>query len=182
MTDTITAAPERWCPVVGYEDAYQVSTLGRVRSLDREVYSGRGRHRRHVGRLLSIYTGDHYSKVRLKIDGDGGKTHNVHTLVAEAFIGPRPDGLEVCHNNGDAHDNRRENIRYDTHSANGLDKVKHGTDHLAKRTHCNEGHEFTPENTFARTGAGESGRRCRACERGRTLRRVRAGEFRKAVA
>jgi hypothetical protein len=52
MTMTIAKAPETWRPVVGYEDAYEVSTLGRVRSLDREVYSGRGRHRLNVGGMI----------------------------------------------------------------------------------------------------------------------------------
>lgn len=179
-TPVITKAPETWRPVVGYEGAYEVSDLGRVRSLDRMVYAGRGREREHVGRVLSVHTGDKYSKVRLKLDGDGGTTWNVHTLVALAFLGPCPEGAEVCHENGDAHDNRPANLRYDTHSANMHDRVAHGRDPLARRTHCGRGHEFTPENTFTRTGANESGRRCRACERARTERRAAAGEFRKA--
>lgn len=155
---------EEWRPVVGYEGAYEVSDLGRVRSLDREVYAGPGRTRRHVGRILAIHEDDHYSKVRLKLDGHG-ETVNVHALVARAFIGPCPSGLEVCHNNGQHHDNRLANLRYDTHSANQLDSVRLGMNPLAARTHCDRGHEFTPENTYLRTGARESGRRCLSCDR-----------------
>lgn len=166
---------EKWLPVVGYEGYYEVSDQGRVRSLTRRVYAGRGRDRISEGRVLSPYLGDHYVKVRLKRDASGA-TKNVHQLVAEAFLGPRPEGMEVCHDNGQNHDNRVENLRYDTHSANQFDKVRHGSDHLAKRTHCNQGHAFTAENTIRRENGA---RRCRTCDRARTTRRVANGEFRK---
>src|SRR3546814_4878852 len=51
----------------------------------------------------------------------------VHDLVTEAFIGPKPRGLEVCHNNGTRNDNRLVNLRYDTRSANAMDRHLHGT-------------------------------------------------------
>lgn len=58
-----------------------------------------------------------------------GKYQNklIHRLVLEAFIGPCPEGMEACHNNGDSTDNRLENLRWDTHSNNMLDSVDHGT-------------------------------------------------------
>lgn len=164
---------EEWRDIEGFEGAYQVSSSGLVRSLTRRVRAGGGRVRISPGRVLSVYTGDHYSKVRLKVDGVGA-TKNVHQLVAEAFLGPRPLGFEVCHNNGNPHDNRVENLRYATHSENQYDITAHGRSHLANRTHCNHGHEFTPENTIVRTGRGESGRRCRACESARSRRRSAA--------
>lgn len=51
----------------------------------------------------------------------------VHRLIAEAFHGPCPDGLECCHNNGNGLDNRPDNLRWDTHQSNMEDKVRHGT-------------------------------------------------------
>lgn len=78
----------------------------------------------------------------------------------EAFVGPCPEGMEVCHNNGDCTDNRLENLRYDTKSANMLDRVRHGTHHNANKTQCLRGHLFTEENT-KRTAKG--GRACRTC-------------------
>lgn len=51
----------------------------------------------------------------------------VHRLVLEAFVGPCPDGMECCHNNGVRSDNRLENLRWDTRKANGQDRIKHGT-------------------------------------------------------
>lgn len=51
----------------------------------------------------------------------------VHKLVLEAFVGPCPEGMEACHNNGDSYDNRLCNLRWDTHLNNVHDKIKHGT-------------------------------------------------------
>lgn len=51
----------------------------------------------------------------------------VHRLVLEAFVGPRPEGLECCHNNGDHKDNRLVNLRWDTHQSNVDDSIRHGT-------------------------------------------------------
>lgn len=55
------------------------------------------------------------------------RTLCVHRLVLEAFVGPCPDGMECCHNNGDPADNRLENLRWDTISSNRADRIKHGT-------------------------------------------------------
>jgi hypothetical protein len=52
----------------------------------------------------------------------------VHQLVMEAFVGHRPIGMEVCHNDGNNGNNRWTNLRYDTRAANERDKKKHGTD------------------------------------------------------
>lgn len=59
----------------------------------------------------------------------GGVGHKklVHRLVLEAFVGPCPEGAEGCHNNGNNMDNRLDNLRWDTHSNNVFDAVKHGT-------------------------------------------------------
>lgn len=50
-----------------------------------------------------------------------------HVLIAHAFIGPRPRGLFVCHNDGNALNNKIDNLRYDTPKSNCLDRIKHGT-------------------------------------------------------
>lgn len=51
----------------------------------------------------------------------------IHHLVLEAFVGPRPAGMEGCHNDGDPTNNRLDNLRWDTSKANQADKTKHGT-------------------------------------------------------
>jgi hypothetical protein len=87
------------------------------------------------------------------------------------FIGPRPDGLDVCHNNGDRLDNQVGNLRYGTRSENMLDTVPHGRSR-ASRTHCPSGHEFNEENTRhdvvkGRNGGTVNRRSCRECDRAR---------------
>lgn len=117
---------EVWKAVVGYEGSYEVSNLGRVRSLDRVVESptaARGYPKRVIGRLLRPQNHSAgYLHVRIC-----RTTRLINHLVLEAFIGPRPDGLEACHNTGNKKDNRLSNLRWDTHVANCADCVEHGT-------------------------------------------------------
>lgn len=114
----MTQSIERWLPVVGWEGLYEVSDLGRVKSLPRVGTSGV---------IL---------KPSLRKDGyiQHGLTRNcnhvnrlLHHLVAEAFIGPRPAGCECCHNDGDPGNNALANIRWDTPLGNSADKTRHGT-------------------------------------------------------
>lgn len=55
------------------------------------------------------------------------KTVAVAQLVAEAFLGEKPAGTEVCHNDGVRVHNHPHNLRWDTRSGNVLDKARHGT-------------------------------------------------------
>jgi hypothetical protein len=57
----------------------------------------------------------------------------VHQLVAEAFLGPCPEGMEVCHSDGNRANNALSNLRYDTRKNNHADKRLHGT-HLVGDT------------------------------------------------
>jgi hypothetical protein len=52
-----------------------------------------------------------------------------------AFIGPKPDGMVVCHNDGDKLNNHYANLRYDTHKSNASDMLLHGTRPLGERVH-----------------------------------------------
>lgn len=154
---------ETWRPVLGYEGLYEASDKGRVRSVARRSWHPNGYWRNMPSRELrpSINRGG-YPTVVLCRDGERW-TVGVHRLVAEAFLGPRPDGMAVCHGNDIKTDNRIENLRFDTWSSNQEDRVRLGSHDLAARTHCKNGHEFTPENI----GPAPRGRRCRACSRER---------------
>jgi len=64
------------------------------------------------------------------------KEHRIHRLVLETFIGLCPKGFCACHNNGNNQDNRLCNLRWDTYSANQLDKRKHGTDNRGEKCYA----------------------------------------------
>src|SRR5699024_3383608 len=136
---------EIWKPIPGFEGLYEVSDHGRVRSLDRVVHSEN--YARSVrGRMLKVNTAPD-GRVSVNLFRDNiGYTRRVHRLVMEAFVGPCPEGMEVCHWNDNASDNRLSNLRYDTRSANTMDMIRNGRHNHARKTHCPRGHEFIPEN------------------------------------
>jgi hypothetical protein len=57
----------------------------------------------------------------------GSKTVKVHRLVLEAFVGPCPDGMQACQDDGNPSNNRVKNLRWDTPEANIADRDRHGT-------------------------------------------------------
>ena len=157
-------AVEQWKPVSGYEGIYEVSSHGRVRSVDREITDSRGQARRIKGKVRRTPLDKYgYPTVDLWKQGKG-QTRTVHSLVTEAFIGPRPEGMEVCHSDGDGTNNRLENLRYGTHSENMLDRVRHGTDRDAAKTYCPRGHRLSAEN-ISPSSARRGQRECLACNR-----------------
>ena len=118
---------ETWKAVPGFEGLYEVSDLGRVRSLDRTIERATG-PATYRGRVLrqSVREVGGYASVGLS-DHGVQSTHLVHELVAAAFLGPRPLGMHVCHNDGAAANNVAANLRYDTPVGNHADKLRHGT-------------------------------------------------------
>ena len=105
---------EEWRDVVGYEGYYSISNLGRVRR-DKTNAST------HSGRFLSLtINGKGYVTVKLHADPLPAKRKRVHKLVAEAFLGVCPTGMEVNHKNpnGDKTNNRLDNLEYVTHIQN----------------------------------------------------------------
>lgn len=86
---------EEWRPVVGYEDLYEVSDWGNVRSVDRIIVDKNGREMHYKGRILkgAIHPNNGYKMVLLGV----GRPNMVHRLVAKAFI-PNPENKrEVDH-------------------------------------------------------------------------------------
>lgn len=103
---------------------YDVSNLGNVRSWHKP---GQGGHRASTPKILCKNQVAKYLFITLHGNRPTGHSKYIHQLVMLAFVGPCPDGMEVCHNNGNAADNRLENLRYDTHYNNVQDAVKHGS-------------------------------------------------------
>lgn len=122
---------ERWLDIPGYEGLYQVSDLGAVRSLPRTAKRARGVAK--VGGFIMkpiLARSSKGNDLRHKYGlSKNGKRRQVHAawLVALAFIGPRPEGHYVCHNDGDCLNDRLSNLRYDTPWGNSQDRHVHGT-------------------------------------------------------
>lgn len=117
---------EEWKPIVGYEGFYEISSLGRVRSLDRIDSMGRVRNGRIKATPIDK-TSTGYRFVRL-CKGGIAKKVDVHVLVLEAFVGPRPcPSMEACHGDGNRANPVLSNLRWDTPSGNAGDRWKHGT-------------------------------------------------------
>lgn len=122
-----------WKPIPGFEGWYEASDRGQIRSVDRVITFSDGRIRPYKGRVLAQYEdGFGYKKVTLKMNGEGGRMH-VHVLVAAAFCGPRPAGLQVRHINGKHTQNTPENLRYGTSKENHADTKRHGRAHRFKK-------------------------------------------------
>lgn len=125
---------ERWKDIVGYEGSYQVSDLGRVRSLDRAVPHSRGGTQRLEGRVLvggSFRKNGVVMAVNVILWKDGTPTtRTVHKVVLEEWVGPCPEGFEGCHGDGNPSNNVLSNLRWDTPRNNEHDKIKHGTSRI----------------------------------------------------
>ena len=105
---------EEFKPVIGYDGIYEVSNIGRVRSVDRMSCGGRFGNYFVSGKLIktSIDPLNGYRYMTLA-KGKHKLKVNVHRLVARAFIG-EDNNMVVDHKNGDRGDNRAENLEYVT--------------------------------------------------------------------
>lgn len=122
-------ALETWVSVRGLEERYEVSDLGRVRSL-------MGRN----PQVLRATIVGKYRRVTLTLVNGKRKYVRVHALVAEAFHGPGPSKHEVRHLDGDELNNLATNLKWGTRAENNLDIVRHGRHHNTLKTHCKQGH------------------------------------------
>lgn len=118
---------EKWCDITGYENCYRVSSFGRVESLPRIITNSLGVSYPLDGRILKPgLTTDGYLTVLLCQNGER-RTRYVHDLVAIAFIGPKPSGLDVLHGKQGKKCNHVSNLRYGTRQENILQKYADGT-------------------------------------------------------
>jgi hypothetical protein len=154
---------EVWEWIPEYEDHYVASDKGRI-------YSFNGRRGEHRFLKLTPHkcgNGALYYVVSLHKEGRQ-KQFMVHRLILLAFVGPCPDDMEACHWDDDSSNNRLGNLRWDTKSANELDKVRNGNHYEASKTACSQGHPYTLENTSIKS---DGSRRCKTCHREQEVNR-----------
>jgi hypothetical protein len=113
---------EEWRSIRGYEGYYEVSSFGRVRSLDRTVPHPRfGTWRRRGALLKQVANTNGYVAVQLCREGTV-RRHRTNILVAEAFLGNRPAwATQVNHKNKVITDNTVDNLEW----SNSLHNVRH---------------------------------------------------------
>jgi len=162
----VSLPSEEWRPVLGYEDLYDVSDRGSVRS---SPMRSRG-----SGRLLKLkVTPAGYHRVMLYRDGQY-KWHFVHRLVLTAFVRPPFGAEQTRHLNSDKRDNRVANLAWGTASENQMDNVRAGRHDKRRRTHCPRNHSYAEHGAWvAHSASGNAARRCLACYQNRRARSIR---------
>lgn len=122
--------PEIWKDIPGYEGYYQASDSGNIKSLGRNIsylLNGKEVIRFQKEKILKPRV---RKDKRLQVDLQKNKnktSNNIHKLIALAFLGVRPEGKEVAHEDGNCQNNKLRNLRYATSQENEEDKIRHGT-------------------------------------------------------
>lgn len=130
MSDT---EKEMWEDIVGFEGLYQISSIGRVKSLSREVLKSNGRIHTVKESIRALHeTKDGYLRVRLG-DNLSGKSFLVHRLVAEHFLENPQKKLEVNHIDENKKNNCVTNLEWCTREEN----VKHSSWYLSNMHQAN---------------------------------------------
>lgn len=129
---------EKWKSIDGYEDFYEISDYGRVRSLDRLIQShtktGSVYYQTRKGRIIKASSGHRgHLQVHLSVN-DVSTDLYVHRLVAAAFI-PNPKNLSVVmHLDDDPTNNHKKNLKWGTYQDNSDDMYRKGRGALGSTT------------------------------------------------
>ncbi len=108
---------EEWRPIEGFEGLYEVSDFGRIKSLERKFFNGKG-WRKIDEHIMKVYKDkDGYELVRLKKNGCG-MTLRVHRIVAQTFIPNQENKPKVDHIDGNTSNNAVWNLRWCTQKEN----------------------------------------------------------------
>lgn len=129
---------EEWRDVVGYEGLYQVSNLGRVKSLSRKMKRGSGIWNKPIKIMTPPINGRGYHHVTLFSEDGKRRIRCVHQLVAESFI-DNPHNYDcIDHINTNKMDNRAENLRWCNHKMNMNNPITKAYIDKKRKTYCFE--------------------------------------------
>ena len=124
----IPMSEEIWKPVLGYEGLYEVSSLGNVRSVDRVIVKESGKTCNLKGVVRSVRLNKkrkNYQYRQMDLSKNGiVKTLHVAHLVCEAFHGPRPEGYQCMHLDGDCANDRADNLAWGTVYENSNEPIR----------------------------------------------------------
>lgn len=161
----VDATQEEWRAIEGF-DGYEVSSRGQIRSLHRVIMRRNGSPKTIAERVLNPFVVPPVGYRYVHLWKENNRTsRGIHVLVLEAFIGPRPHGMDACHNDGEPKNNNLSNLRWDTRAENSRDTVRHGRHREANKTHCKRGHPLSGSNLYINPTS--NGRVCRQCGRDR---------------
>lgn len=157
---------EEWRAIPDWPE-YEVSSLGRVRGIDRVTVRSNGSAYTVRGRIRQPFASEKDGYPRVSLERVGfRRTRTVHSLVAEAFLGPRPPGAVVRHLDGMPLNCTPDNLAYGSCSDNVQDMLRHGRCAAKLRTRCPQQHLLVLPNL--RANDWRRGRRsCLACNRAR---------------
>lgn len=118
---------EEWRDILEYENYYQVSSFGRIRSVERDVLRKDGIWQHCKSYILIPFQGTTCNYLSIQLcKNNVTKKFLIHRLVAIAFLGlVRGYGLEVNHKDGNRHNNRLDNLELVSHQENIDHSIAH---------------------------------------------------------
>ena len=129
----VTISEEVWKQIPEFT-GYEVSNFGRIRS----YWKSNGPYKNSIvdsAQRINQLSIERSGYLIVNLSKNGMKNViRVHRLVLLAFIGPCPNGMEACHNDGNRRNNHLSNLRWDTRLNNIWDTIKHGHHRSRKLT------------------------------------------------
>lgn|SRR5574344_2142255 len=149
---------EIWKDIPNYEGCYQISNLGRLKSLDRIVKNKCNSTRIQKGKIMKPILNKRNGYVYYGLSKNGMKLYRAHVLILNTFIAKPRDNMQVNHVNGIKTDNRLENLEWCTPSENIIHSISIGLKRPSDKQksacskHNKENYSFPVIGTNIKTG------------------------------